>query len=117
MATSKNNKFKKDFVSTLKDVESPDKLAEKAYRQAEAAFKAQISIAEGDKVNLETTLEEKIERLASARVNGGNAINSRTDYIQGIINAKGRVNDAVEAVKAQEELIQFLKDEFAALQS
>jgi chromosome segregation ATPase len=110
------NSFVKSFVAIIKGDDAQVK-AEKAYRQALSGLKSQINSLDGDTVNFEDKLQDAKEAQAIARVNNGQPIANRDEYVRNLISAKNRVTEAEEALDTHKAKITFLKEELAALEA
>lgn len=111
---SKMNSFVKQFVAAVKgdDVEVQ---AQKAWRSAESALKVQIAAREGDTTGLEDAVDYAKEALDAARINHGNKITDREDYISNLIDAKNALTEAEQELNFHMEELNFLKEEYKAL--
>jgi chromosome segregation ATPase len=112
---SKMNSFVKSFVAIIKGDDAEVK-AQKAYRQAVSGLKSQINSLEGDTVNYEDKLQDALETQLSSRVNNGQKIENRDQYVKNLISAKNRVTEAEEALESHKAKVNFLKDELASLE-
>ena len=115
-ATAVLSSFGKQFVAFVKGDDAEVKAAA-AHRQALAAVNASISQLEGDLVDKELTVVDKNEHLAGARVNFGEAIKDRPEYIRILIASKEAVNTAEEELAEHLRTIDFLKAELKLLQA
>lgn len=102
--------FVKQFVAIIEG-DNTAAQAQNAYRQADAALTSQISSLEGDTVDKEQAVEEAKEKQKSARVNGGQKIENRPQYVANLLSAKNRVTEAEEALEVHLKKIAFLKAE------
>jgi hypothetical protein len=111
---SKMNSFVKQFVAAVKgdDVEVQ---AQKAWRSAESALKVQIAAREGDTISLEDTVNIAKEELVKARINYGQPITNREEYIDTLIDAKNDLTEAEQELNFHMEELNFLKEEYKAL--
>ncbi|AGO47889.1 hypothetical protein Phi40:1_gp024 [Cellulophaga phage phi40:1] len=85
-------------------------LAEKAYRQAQSSLKSHISSYEGDTIDFEDMVTKSKERLEGSKVNFGNPISDRKDYITVLLTAKNDLTDAEQNLQDHLDKISFLKD-------
>lgn len=106
--------FVKQFVAFVNGDDAEVKAAG-AHRQALAAVSSSISQLEGDLVDKEITLTDKIEARAAARVNSGEPIKDRPKYVSNLIQAHDAVKAAEEALANHIETIAFLKAELVEL--
>lgn len=111
---TKMNSFRKQFEAKLKGDNDGVKSA-KAWRSAESALKVQIAALEGDTISLEDDVENAKEALKDARINNGEIIERREEYIDNLIEAKEDLTLAIEALDNHNYTLDFLKSEYAAL--
>lgn len=112
--TTKIKSFVKGFAAILKG-DDAEASAQKAFRQADSAFKRQISSLEGDTINFEDKVTDAKDALKLARVNNGQPITDRDAYIETILAKKNAVTKAEEDHKKHLAKIEFLKEEAALL--
>ena len=108
------NSFVKQFVAKVKgdDVEVQ---AEKVWRQANSALKSNISTLEGDLIDKEDKVSIAQEQLNNARINNGQEITNRSQYISNLISAKEALKDAQKKLDAHNATIAFLNEEWENL--
>ena len=90
-------------------------LAFKILRQADSAFKTQIASLTGDTISLEDAVEEAKESLRLARLNHGQVIVNRNNYISNLLMSQNRLVDAEEALEAHNTKLAFLNEQAALL--
>ena len=110
----KLNSFAKQFVAAIKG-DDAEVRAQKAWRSAESALKVQIANLDGDVIRKEDNVEAAKERLANARINGGNVITDRDAYVANLISAKEALTKAEKELEAHAKTTDFLKEEYANL--
>ncbi len=108
--------FVKQFIATVTGDDVTAK-AEKAFRQADSALKAQISSLNGDTINLEDNVSEAKNNLDLAMINSGNPITDREGYIGNLLKAKNNVTLAEEALEKHVKKIAFLQETLNNLSS
>lgn len=101
--------FVKQFVATVTGDDVTAK-AEKAFRQSESALKSQIASLNGDTINLEDRVEDAKSKLELAKINSGNPISDRDDYIAHLLTAKNAVTSAENALETHKKKIAFLQE-------
>lgn len=89
----------------------------KAKRKGTAGLKTQISIMEGETVNLEENLETAKEVLQGALLNNGKPIDKADAYVKNLIDSKNVVTEAQAELDNHEETLQFLKDSLSKIES
>lgn len=114
MNTTKS--FIAQFVALIKGEDAEAK-AQKVWRQAESAFKTQISALEGKTLDLEEKIVEAHEAEELTILNRGEKINDRDDYITRVLEAGNRVLDAEEAMVAHKRKIDFLQKKLDQLRT
>lgn len=110
----KLNSFVKGFIAAVKGDDNEVK-AQKSWRSAESALKVQIANLDGDVIRKEDNVEAAREKLASARINGGNVITDRDAYVANLIFAKEALTKAEKELEAHVKTTDFLKEEYANL--
>lgn len=108
------NSFIRQFIAAIKG-NTNEVEAQKAWRKAESAIRAQIAIKEGDIISLEDKVESAKEGLNSARVNGGEEIRDSVKYVTNLIKARNILTTAEYTLEENIELIKFLKEEYELL--
>lgn len=103
----KVNSFIKQFIATVQG-DSATVLAEKNYRRATSAIKAQIAVAEAELVNLEEKVSNAQEALMSSYVNEGKEITSGEIYVQNLINKNNDVTVTENSLKKHQAKMEFL---------
>lgn len=116
MSKTAINSFCKQFVAVLKG-DNTEVQAEKAWRACESGLKVSIAAMEGDSIKLEDDVASAIERLDQARVNKGEIPSNRDIYVSNLIDAKNSLNKAEKVLKAHNETLSFLKNEYETLKS
>jgi hypothetical protein len=106
----KAESFVKQFIALIKG-DDAEALAQKVFRQRSAALTAHIAVAKSETLVLEDKLEEAIEAQNSARLNHGNSISDRDNYVASLIIAENNVIEAKENLEAHLEKISFLEKE------
>lgn len=116
MSTSKLNSFVKEFAAMLTG-DSAEVKAQRGWRQADSAFKVQIANLNGDIISKEDAVDVAKENLAKARLNYGNEITDKFSYIQALLSAKESLVKAEKALKAHQDTITFLEEQYEALKA
>jgi chromosome segregation ATPase len=118
MSTKKTtvNSFVNQFLALVKG-DSAEAQAEKAWRQAKSALTSEIARLDADTVDLETEIETCQELLTKARVNNGEAILDRADYLTNLLQAKNDLIEAENELAEHEAKLEFYKSELESLQS
>jgi len=111
---NKMKSFVKEVVAILKG-DDAEATGQKILRQADSAFKAQIASLNGDTIALEDAVENSKEQVNLCRVNKGNLITDRNDYIRNLCSAKNRLTEAQEALDVHNEKLAFLNEQFELL--
>lgn len=111
---NKVKSFIKEFVAVIKGDEA-EALAQKALRQADSALQTQIASLTGDIIGLEDAVTTAKEEQALTRVNKGQSITNRDNYVRNLLDAKNKVTLAEDALKNHKEKIEFLKNELSSL--
>ncbi len=111
---TKVNSFVSQFMA-MANGDNEKAVAEKAWRSAESALKSQISVKEGDAIELEDKVIEAKERLANARVNGLEVIKDRNAYVKNLVAAKNYVIEAETELEDHNSMLSFLREEYDAL--
>lgn len=106
--TEKVKSFVKSFVAHVQG-DSSVVLAEKVYRQADAALASQIALEKAELIQAESILEAAVEARTKAVINNGSLIANMTEYVDGILIAENAVTEAEEALDARKEKIKFLE--------
>lgn len=116
MAIKKTNlqSFVAQFVAVVKGDDAAV-LAEKVYRQRQAALISHLASYKGDLVDLEVAVEDAQEKFNKFRLNNGTMIENRRSYITSLIAAKEAITDAEEALVSQKETIKFIEEEIALM--
>lgn len=110
----KINLFVKEFVATVK---GDDATAQgiKQFRVAESALNTYIANLQGDLISKEDAVEDAKVRLKESRVNYGQNITDRTDYINNLLASQNEITDAEEALEIHKAKIAFLKEQLVSL--
>ena len=106
--------FVKEVVAILQG-DNAEATAQKILRQADSAFKAQIASLNGDTIALEDRMEDAKEKLRLAKLNNGEQITDRNQYIRNLLNAKNALTEAEEVLEIHKETIEFLMEQHATL--
>ena len=114
MSKTKVKSFINSFVALVSG-ESDTVIAEKVWRQAESALASQIPALKGDLVALEDKVEEAKEALEKARLNNGQLIEKRENYVAGLLIAKNAVTIAEQDLQDHKDKIAFLEEELVNL--
>lgn len=115
MATKKvAESFVKQFMAVLKG-DTDEVVAQKVYRQANAALEAQIACLKGDTIAKEEALENAKENLENARVNNGCLIINRNAYVENLVQRKNHYEDKKEELELHLETLSFLESELKAI--
>lgn len=112
--TVKMKSFVKEFIAVVVGDDATAK-GEKVFRQASSALNTQIASLKGDLISKEDALEEAKDAQKLARVNKGNFITDRNDYVAQLLSAKNTVTQAEEALELHKKKIAFLESELASL--
>ena len=108
------NSFIKEYTAKIKgDNVAAD--AEKAFRQANAGLKSQISSLKGDSEDFKQNIEDAKDELVSKRINEGKPITNRDLYVEALLLAKNKITMAEAVLKQHLETIAFLNDELKNL--
>lgn len=113
---SQVNSFVKQFVAIIKG-DDAEVSAQKAWRQAQSGLKTHIASLEGDTIKFEDNVTDAQENLAAARVNSGQPISNRDNYVSSLVAARNRVTAATKAHTDHLAMIAFLKEELVALET
>ena len=84
---TKLNSFVTQFVAIVKG-DNAEVQGAKAWRSAESALKVQIASLGGDLIRKEDNVSAAQESIRLARVNNGQAITDRDQYVANLISAK-----------------------------
>ena len=115
MSVSKTKSFVKEVLAILAG-DNNEATAQKILRQADSAFKTQIASLTGDTISLEDAVEDAIESLRLARLNHGQVIVNRNNYISNLLTAQNRLVDAEEALEIHVAKLDFLKEQASLLE-
>lgn len=115
MSKSAAAMFVKEVIARMKGDEN-EVIAISNYRKAKAGLKTQISIKEGELVDLEEKADNAHRDLQAAtfpidKVENGN------DYVVNLISKKNALEEAKDAVADHVETINFLKAKLAEITS
>lgn len=111
---NKVKSFVKEFVARVNGDDATAR-GEKALRQADSALTTQIAVMTGDTVKFEDNVENAKEELAIARVNGGDPISNRDQYVKTLISRKNELTSAEEELESHLDTLNFLKETLASL--
>ncbi len=114
--TIKVKSFVKSFIAAVTGDDTTQK-AEKVFRQAQSALNTQISVLTGDTVGKEDAVTEAKDRLSMARINSGNTISDRPQYVANLLAAKNALTSAETELEKHTKKLEFLKEELAHLES
>lgn len=111
MTTTKKIKlFVQQFIAVIKG-DNAKALGIKTHREADATITAQIAVLTCQQVRLENDIESAIEILNKSLVNNGQSIGANGDnYIKILFNCKIQLSNAQEALEANKDQIEFLKE-------
>lgn len=115
MSTTTVKSFVKQFLAIIQGDDAKAK-AEKVFRQAQSALNTYISSSTGDTIELEDKVEEAANKLAIARVNGGENITDRAAYVRNLLSAKNALTEAQENLEKHKVKLAFFKEELANLE-
>ena len=110
MSVSKTKSFVKEVVALLKG-DDAEATAQKILRQADSAFKTQIAALNGDTIALEDGVDEAKENLRLTRLNHGESIKDRNQYVRNLLDAQNKLTAAEEALESHLEKLKFLEDQ------
>jgi hypothetical protein len=111
---NKVKSFVDEFVALVNGDDAKVK-AEKARRQADSALKTHISMKEGESISKEDAVSEAKDALQKARLNNGEPITDRDEYVRNLIMAANRITEAEEDFDQHNKTLGFLKDQLANL--
>lgn len=106
--------FVKQFVALIKG-DDDEALAQKVFRQADAALNTHIAILKGELINKEESLETAKENQIKALLNNGKQISDRDSYVEGILAAENAVIQAEKALKAHQDKLALLESKSALI--
>lgn len=115
MKKSTVKSFIKSFVAYVTGDDSKAK-AEKTFRQAQSALNTQIWMLTGDTVTKEDAVSDAKEKLQRARINNGELIADKSNYVTNLLHAKNTLTKAEEELESHLEKLAFLKAELEALE-
>jgi len=101
MSKSKVESFVNETLARLKG-DGDEVIAEKNFRKAKSAFKAQIAVQESNLVDLESLIEEREEALKAAKY-PTELIKDNHSYVQGIVDAQRSLDSAIEELATAKE--------------
>jgi hypothetical protein len=102
--------FVKQFVAIIEGNDSAVE-AQKAFREADSALGSQINNLEGETMVKEDAVEDAVEAVKIARVNGGKRIANKPQYVANLLCAKNVLTAAEEDLELHLKKIAFLKSE------
>lgn len=108
--------FIAQFVALIKG-DDAEAQAQKVWRQAESAFKTQISALEGKTLDFEDKIVEAHEAAQLRLLNNGKKIEDRDAYIKSVLEAENRVLEAEENMVEHKRKIDLLQKKLDALRS
>ena len=106
--------FVKEVIALLQG-DTAEVTAQRILRQADSAFKTYIPSLEGDTMSLEDDVENAREKLRLAKLNQGQEILDKANYISNFIFAKNNLKDAEENLQNHLEMLNFLREEYKTL--
>jgi uncharacterized protein YifE (UPF0438 family) len=89
--------------------------AEKVWRQASNALKAAIPSAEGDTIAFEDAVEVAVDNLNKARINNGQPITDRSQYVVNVLRRHEALEIAQENLELHLKKVAILKAELETL--
>lgn len=89
----------------------------KIQAKSKATLRAQIAVKTATTLDLEEVLQEKKDARNLARVNNGQLITDKTDYLQGILNAKRNEETAQANLDQHLADIKTLEEELALVEA
>tara|TARA_R110000868_G_scaffold14426_4_gene67172 strand:+ start:4663 stop:4986 length:324 start_codon:yes stop_codon:yes gene_type:complete len=104
----------KEVVAIIKG-DDAEATGQKILRQADSAFKAQIASLNGDTIAFEDAVENAQDRVNLCRVNRGDMITDRNQYIRNLLDAKNNLTEAEEELAVHNEKLTFLNEQFKLL--
>jgi hypothetical protein len=113
---NKTKSFIKSFVAAIKG-DDAEAQAAKVWRQAESGLTMHIASLKGDLIRKEDAVTDAQEALDSARINGGESITDRDQYVSNLISAKERLTRNEKELEAHQKTITFLEEEYSALKA
>ena len=116
MSVSTTKSFVKEVIAILKG-DDAEATGQKILRQADSAFKTQIASLTGDTISLEEDVEEAKESLRLARLNNGELISNRNNYISNLLSSQNKLVDAEEALEAHFSKLNFLQEQASLLEA
>jgi hypothetical protein len=111
---NKMKSFVKEVVAIIQG-DNAEATAQKVLRQADSALKTQIAALHGDTIALEDKVEDAKEGLRLARVNNGQVITDRNQYVRNLLSAKNSLTEAQDNLTEHLEKIAFLEETYASL--
>lgn len=89
----------------------------KIQKKAAAGLAAQIAVKKAKTLELEDTLEQAEESLATARINGGKEITDSSAYISTLLSTNRSVKEAKEALDHHNGVVEFLEQQAALVKA
>jgi ribose 5-phosphate isomerase len=111
---NKMKSFVKEVVAVLQG-DNAEATGQKILRQADSALKASIAVANGDTLSFEDKVEVAKDQLALAKINHGELITDRNNYIVNLLNAKNALITAEENLENHLNQLSFLQEQLAGL--
>lgn len=99
--------FVKQFVA-LVEGDSAEATAQKTFRAADSSINTHIAVLTGDLIAKEDAVTAAEENLQRAKVNNGQMIIDRDQYIKNLFHAKNTLVEAEEALDDHIAKIEFL---------
>jgi chromosome segregation ATPase len=114
--TVKLKSFVKEFVAMVKGDEA-EAIGEKVRRKAEAGVETRLSSLKGHIVECEQYIEESEENLKHVRLNNGNPIKDMVTYVDNLIMAHKKVDEAKAKLEDVKHTIEVLQKELEIIRS
>jgi DNA repair exonuclease SbcCD ATPase subunit len=108
--------FINQFVALIKG-DDAEVLAQKVQRKAESALETRLASLKGTVVDMEDKVTDAEENLQNARVNYGKEITDRDYYIDNLINANLRLEEAKTNLENLKYTIEYLNGELKQVRS
>jgi len=113
---TKASSFIKSFVAAIAG-DNAEAQALKVWRMVESALTTQIANLRGDLIRKEDAVTDAQETLDGARINNGQKITDRDSYVATLISSKEKLNKAEKELKAHQDTIAFLEEEYTNLKA
>lgn len=112
----KMKSFVKQYVAVVKG-DDAEAQGEKVFRQADSALQTHIANLKGDTISLEDNVTNAKEELNLARVNNGQIISDRNEYVNCLLEAKNNLIEAKYELEVHKLKLEFLEGELKNLSS